>query len=194
METLLAELTSKAGAEEEVLSALRELVGETAREPGAVDYQIHRAEGGTILVFERYVSAAALEAHLASPYLAAALRRIEPLLARPPALTRCARQAGFGASPIAIDGRAAVLHVLPFGPARFVVARAANGVLGCGALDPAPLQRLGIAAARVKPTRGRSIADGDDLLAGEVREVNELARARGVEVGMAGAEALRRLA
>jgi uncharacterized protein YunC (DUF1805 family) len=88
----------------------------------------------------------------------------------------------------------AQFHVVPLGPAKLVLAvTAAGGVLACGAVDPAPLGRLGIPAARVRPTRGPSVADAEDLLAAEVTEANDAARARGVTPGLSGREALERL-
>ena len=99
-----------------------------------------------------------------------------------------------GPELLVVDGRRAEVYAIPLGAARLVLARGqSGGVLGCGAIDPAPLGRLGIAAARVRPTGGPSIAGAEDLLAGEVREANDAARALGVVPGMSGREALRRL-
>lgn len=87
-----------------------------------------------------------------------------------------------------VPGAGAVRVVtVPLGAASLVLALTADGgVLGCGAIDPAPLGRFGIAAARVRPTTGPSVATGADLLAGVVTEANALAQERGVVVGMAG--------
>jgi uncharacterized protein YunC (DUF1805 family) len=95
---------------------------------------------------------------------------------------------------IEVGGRRVEVHAIALGTAVLVLGRTENGgVLGCGAIDPAPLERLGIPAARVRPTGGPSITNAEDLLAGEVRESNALARARGVEIGMSGNDALLRL-
>ena len=83
---------------------------------------------------------------------------------------------------------------VPLGAASLVLGVTADGgVLGCGAIDPGPLGRLGIAAARVRPTTGPSIGCAADLLAGVVTEANALAQARGVVVGVPGEVALVRL-
>lgn len=83
---------------------------------------------------------------------------------------------------------------VPLGPASLVLAMTADGgVLACGAIDPGPLGRLGIAAARVRPTTGPSVACAADLFAGVVTEANDGAQARGVVVGMGGEAALRQL-
>jgi uncharacterized protein YunC (DUF1805 family) len=92
--------------------------------------------------------------------------------------------------PVMVDGRPLDVSVVPLGPASLVLARTPTGVLACGAIDPVPLGRLGIAAARVRPTRGPSVTDLEDLLAGEVTEANSAAKDRGVSVGMSGREAV----
>ncbi|PTY08927.1 DUF1805 domain-containing protein [Opitutaceae bacterium EW11] len=90
------------------------------------------------------------------------------------------------------NGKPVHVAVLPIGPVNLVYAQTPNGLLACGALDPAALERFGIAAARVKPA-GASVANYQDLLAGSVREANAPAQARGIRVGMTGEEALKRL-
>ncbi len=87
---------------------------------------------------------------------------------------------------VSVAGRELVVHVAPLGPATLVVAVSDTGVLACGAVDPGPLGRLGLPAARVRPTRGPSIASAADLFAGVVTEANDAAVARGVVVGMTG--------
>lgn len=83
---------------------------------------------------------------------------------------------------------------VPLGPASLVLAvTAAGGVLACGAIDPAPLGRFGIPAARVRPTTAPSVACAADLFAGVVTEANDGAQGRGVVVGMSGEGALRLL-
>lgn len=80
---------------------------------------------------------------------------------------------------------------VPLGAASIVLAVTADGgVLGCGAVDPGPLGRLGIPAARVRPTTGPSVANAADLFAGVVTEANAPAQARGVVDGMTGEAAL----
>jgi uncharacterized protein YunC (DUF1805 family) len=64
------------------------------------------------------------------------------------------------------------------------------GMVGCGAFDVAALNNFGYPAARVRPSRGSSIATIEDLLQGIVKEVNPAAEMLGLKVGMAGREAL----
>jgi len=80
--------------------------------------------------------------------------------------------------------------VIPAGPVNLVGVVAARGLVGCGAIDVAALERFGYPAARVRPTQGPSVATIDDLMAGEVKEANTGASALGVRVGMSGREAL----
>ena len=196
MTTLLSTLTAKPGQGAALEQILREMVQHTARETGAVCYDLLRPEDGrpdTLVVYERYRDAAAKAAHLGSDYLAAALRRAAPLLAAPPQLENLTPLACIRHEWTTIAGRDAEVLVLPLGPVSLVYARTERGVLACGALDPAALERFGIPAARVRPTSGSSIGSLDDLLAGEVREANAPAQALGIVPGMAGRDALARL-
>ena len=91
-------------------------------------------------------------------------------------------------------GRRVSVDVVPLGSVSLVLVRTdGGGVLGCGAVDPVPLGRFGLAAARVRPAGGGSIAGLVDLLRGTVTEANDLAMERGVEAGMTGEAALARL-
>lgn len=80
--------------------------------------------------------------------------------------------------------------VIPAGPVNLVGVVAARGLVGCGAIDVAALEKFGYPAARVKPTSGQSIATVSDLLAGVVKEANAAAHKCGVTEGMSGKEAL----
>lgn len=80
--------------------------------------------------------------------------------------------------------------VIPLGPVNFVGVVARNGMVGCGAVDVAALDRFGYPAARVRPSTGPSIATIGDLLAGIVKEANSNAQGLGVREGMTGREAL----
>ncbi|MDY6839283.1 MAG: YunC family protein [Thermodesulfobacteriota bacterium] len=81
-------------------------------------------------------------------------------------------------------------YVMPLGPVNLVYVITDTGMVGCGAFDVAALDNFGFPAARVRPTRGASIATIEDLLVGEVKDANEAAASLGVKVGMAGREAL----
>lgn len=80
--------------------------------------------------------------------------------------------------------------VVPLGPVNLVGVVAKNGIVGCGAVDVAALDRFGYPAARVRPSTGSSIATIGDLLAGIVKEANSNAQGLGVREGMTGREAL----
>ena len=92
-----------------------------------------------------------------------------------------------------VEGRSAEVVVMPIGPVSLVYARTERGMLACGAIDPAALEKFGSAVARVKPTSGSSIGSLDDLFAGEVREANASAQALGIQPGMSGRAAFAKL-
>ncbi|MDK2973770.1 MAG: hypothetical protein PWP08_141 [Methanofollis sp.] len=80
--------------------------------------------------------------------------------------------------------------VIPLGPANLVLAKTDLGLVGCGAVDVAALEKFGYPAAKVRPADGPSIRDVDDLLAGTVVAANGPASKRGIVPGMTGKEAL----
>ncbi|MBP1928818.1 uncharacterized protein YunC (DUF1805 family) [Methanolinea mesophila] len=91
---------------------------------------------------------------------------------------------------IALDRGTARGFVIPLGPVNLVGAVAPRGIVGCGAIDVQALERFGYPAARVRPTRGDSIATIRDLLEGEIREANPSASGLGITPGMSGMQAL----
>jgi uncharacterized protein YunC (DUF1805 family) len=84
-------------------------------------------------------------------------------------------------------------YVIPLGSFNLVAVATDIGMVGCGAFDVAALDGFGYPAARVRATRGSSIATIDDLLVGEVKDANAAASNLGVKVGMSGREALDRM-
>jgi len=80
--------------------------------------------------------------------------------------------------------------VIPLGQVSLVGVVASRGLVGCGAIDVAALERFSYPAAQVRPSSGPSISTVADLLSGVVKEVNEGAKRAGVAVGMSGKEAL----
>ena len=84
-------------------------------------------------------------------------------------------------------------YIIPLGPVNLVSVVTNSGMVGCGAFDVAALDNFGYPAARVRSTTGGSIATIDDLLSGEVKDVNSVAITRGVKIGMSGSEALDRM-
>ena len=195
MKNIIATFHAKPGQGAALETILREQVRLTAGEPGAMVYELWRdeAQPETYVVVERYRDAAAKAEHLASPYLAETLRRATPLLAAGPTLQHLETIACIRHDRVAVDGRTVDVVVQPIGPVNLVYARTERGILACGAIDPAALEKFGIATARVKPATGGSIGTLDDLLAGEVREANAPAQVLGIQPGMTGRAALARL-
>lgn len=91
---------------------------------------------------------------------------------------------------VAYKGGEAEGYVIPLGPANLVVVVAKRGLVGCGAFDVSALEKFDYPAAKVKPTRGSSIANVEDLLIGEIKDANAAASKLGIKIGMSGREAL----
>ncbi len=83
--------------------------------------------------------------------------------------------------------------VIPLGSVNLVAVVTEHGVVGNDFLDVEMLENFDYPAARVGPAEGEFIETIDDLLEGEVKEVNLHAVQRRIEVGMSGREALDRL-
>jgi len=64
------------GREEDVAKALGALLAPTRKEPGCLEYQLHRDPENPLkfLFFERFANQAALDAHLAAPHFQAFLK------------------------------------------------------------------------------------------------------------------------
>lgn len=191
MSSIIAKITARPGAEAKVEQILRDLVAETAKEPGAIVYDVLRPEGqpNVFVVSERYRDEAAKAAHLASAHLAKAVAAMQGSLAGELELQLLTPVASIRHAVRECDGRQVQVASLPIGPVNLVYAQTSKGLLACGAIDPAALEKFGLAAARVKPL-GASVASFEDLLAGTVREANAPAQALGIRVGMTGREAL----
>lgn len=89
--------------------------------------------------------------------------------------------------------KSATGYTIPLGPLAIVMIVTDQGMIGCGAFDVLALDRFGYPAARVRPSRGDSIATLDDLLDGIIKEVNRTAASRGIMEGMPVREALTHL-
>ena len=89
-----------------------------------------------------------------------------------------------------LTGKQADGYVIPLGQVNLVNVVTDVGMVGCGAFDVAALNNFGYPAAKVRPTKGSSIATIDDLLQGIVKEVNPAAEKLGLKVGLTGREAL----
>ncbi|MDD1750599.1 MAG: YunC family protein [Methanothrix sp.] len=81
-------------------------------------------------------------------------------------------------------------YVIPLGPVSLVNVVTDVGMVGCGAFDVAALNNFDYPAAKVRPSRGNSIATIEDLMQGIVKEVNPAAEKLGLKVGLTGREAL----
>ena len=84
-------------------------------------------------------------------------------------------------------------YVVPLGPVNLVFVVTDVGLVGCGAFDVVALDKFDYPAATVRATRGDGIADVEDVLAGEVKKVNDAAARLGIQVGLSGREALERM-
>ena len=76
---------------------------------------------------------------------------------------------------------------------QFVMIVAEKGVLSCGVVDDQVMNRFGAAVAIARGTPENPLVTPDDLLGAKVADVTDEAAARGVEIGMTGAEALAKL-
>ena len=86
MTVITAVFDARPGREAELESALRELVQHVAQEAGAIEYTLHRdpKTPGRFYFYERYANAAAIEAHMATSYLARLVERVPELCAAAP--------------------------------------------------------------------------------------------------------------
>ena len=91
---------------------------------------------------------------------------------------------------VKLAGKQARGYVIPLGPANLVFIVTDKGMVGCGAFDVVVLNSFDYLAARVRPSKGSSIASFEDLLNGIVKEANPAAEKRGVRMGMSGRQAL----
>ena len=87
---VVAEMTARSGKEAELRQKLTGFVAPTRAENGCVQYDLHEEENqpGHFLFFERWTSAQALEAHLASPHIASVLPELGPILAQPARISK----------------------------------------------------------------------------------------------------------
>lgn len=88
MIVISAVLQAKPGCEAELESALRAMILPVRQEGGVVDYALHRAtdDAGRFFYYEKYRDQAALDVHMATPYLKALLDKVPQLCAKAPAI------------------------------------------------------------------------------------------------------------
>ena len=79
---VFARLKAQSGRAEALGLALRSLVAPTRAEPGALDYVLHRSVDvpDTWLIYERWASRAAHDAHFEQPHMKAVLSRMPELV------------------------------------------------------------------------------------------------------------------
>jgi len=82
--TLIAFLRARAGAEEELGRRLAALIEPTLREPGCIDYQLHRSncDPAVWVLYENWRSQAAVDLHFQMPYLRQMLADFPGLLSK----------------------------------------------------------------------------------------------------------------
>jgi quinol monooxygenase YgiN len=74
--------------EKDLGEVLRGVVGPTRRETGCIQYDLHVGanDRAAFAVYERWADQAALDAHLRTPHMTAALPRISELSDSPPSI------------------------------------------------------------------------------------------------------------
>jgi len=89
MIVLSAFFQAKPGREAELEAALRALIPEVRKEVGTLEYTVHRAKDDACRFFfhEKYRDQAALDVHMAAPYLKAVLDKVPELCASAPVVT-----------------------------------------------------------------------------------------------------------
>lgn len=77
---------AREGQESALLSVVQQLAEESRAEDGCLAYHVARGteDPREVLLFERWTSLAALEAHAQAPHVGRALTAVMPLLAAPP--------------------------------------------------------------------------------------------------------------
>lgn len=80
--TVIARMTARPGKEQELRSALEELVPTTLAEDGNVNYDLHVAEDdpATFFFYENWTGGDKLDAHLGADHLVAFAGRLDDLL------------------------------------------------------------------------------------------------------------------
>ncbi len=80
---VIATMTAHPDKVEEVKAILLGLIAPTRQEAGCIAYQLlhNRADPSDFILDEEWTSNEALDQHLESPHIAAALPRLEPLVA-----------------------------------------------------------------------------------------------------------------
>jgi quinol monooxygenase YgiN len=88
MIVVIATMRAKAGSEQDLGRLLQSLIPETRKEKGCIQYDLHVAveDPASYAFYERWVDKAALDQHLQTPQLSAALPRISQMAEVPPSI------------------------------------------------------------------------------------------------------------
>lgn len=87
--TVTARVKAGPGKEEEVLGHLLSLIEPSRKDPGCLNYDLHRSQTdpGSFLFHENWARRDLWDRHMAKPDLQAIISRLAPLLAEPPEIT-----------------------------------------------------------------------------------------------------------
>ncbi|MBV9489565.1 MAG: antibiotic biosynthesis monooxygenase [Verrucomicrobia bacterium] len=79
--TVIAKLKAKAGAEQQLYEACRNLIAPTLNEEGCINYDMHRSieDPGTIMFYENWANRPLWEKHMEAPHLKAFSGKTEGL-------------------------------------------------------------------------------------------------------------------
>ncbi len=93
--TVIAMIRAQSGKEAELRELLGSLIGQTRKEVGCINYDLHEvADDPTRFVFhENWQSREDLDRHLASSHVTAVLSRAGALVAEPPKMILCRKLA-----------------------------------------------------------------------------------------------------
>jgi quinol monooxygenase YgiN len=93
---VFATLTAQPGKEQILRDALLAMIEPTKKEPGCISYMLHEdpKNPAAFYFFEIYKDQAATDFHMNSPYLAALVEKVGPILASAPVITETKLIAG----------------------------------------------------------------------------------------------------
>ncbi|HEV2422490.1 MAG TPA: putative quinol monooxygenase [Candidatus Acidoferrales bacterium] len=88
--TIMAFITAKAGMQPQVREVLLDLVAQTRKEKGCLNYDLHQSQDNPreFVMYENWESAADLDAHARSEHLQAFGKAAKGLLERPAEITK----------------------------------------------------------------------------------------------------------
>jgi uncharacterized protein YunC (DUF1805 family) len=92
--------------------------------------------------------------------------------------------------PVSTDSGAASGLSVGWDGGQFVMIVGEKGIVSCGVIDMAVMNRFDAAIAVARGTPEKALVTSDDLLNATIAEVTDKAAALGVKVGMTGREAL----